>query len=116
MYVLDGRAGLSRKERPAFPLTDTQQCSFMTPRMSSSFVLAMLSQHYHHPAWTLLHQQWLASLKFDQAVHHIVLEDCIVAVPRSAVGAVLTAGLLESVKQRFCGFQICCLEAFGKRS
>jgi transposase len=27
-----------------------------------------------------LHRRWLASLKFDQAVHHIVLEDCIAAV------------------------------------
>jgi transposase len=25
-------------------------------------------------------RRWLASLKFDQAVHHIVLEDCIAAV------------------------------------
>src|SRR6476620_4235987 len=36
--------------------------------------------HYHRPAWTLLHRRWLAILKFDQAVHHIVLEDCIAAV------------------------------------
>jgi transposase len=28
----------------------------------------------------LLHRRWLASLKFDQAVHHIVLEDCIAAI------------------------------------
>ena len=26
------------------------------------------------------HRRWLACLKFDQAVHHIVLEDCIAAV------------------------------------
>jgi hypothetical protein len=37
-------------------------------------------RHYHRPAWTQLHRRWLASLKFDQAVHHIVLEDCIAAV------------------------------------
>jgi transposase len=36
--------------------------------------------HYHRPAWTQLHRRWLASLKFDQAVHHIVLEGCIAAV------------------------------------
>ena len=36
--------------------------------------------HYHRPAWTQLHRRWLASLKFDQAIHHIVLEDCIAAV------------------------------------
>ena len=28
----------------------------------------------------MLHRRWLASLKFDQAVHHIVLEDCIAAI------------------------------------
>jgi transposase len=36
--------------------------------------------HYHRPAWTQLHRRWLASLKFEQAVHHIVLEDCIATV------------------------------------
>ena len=36
--------------------------------------------HYHRPAWTQLHRRWLASLKFEQAVHHLVLEDCIAAV------------------------------------
>ena len=33
--------------------------------------------HYNRPAWTLIHRRWLAGLKFEQAVHHIVLEDCI---------------------------------------
>ncbi len=37
-------------------------------------------RHYHRPAWTQLHRRWLASLKSGQAVHHIVLEDCIAAV------------------------------------
>ena len=36
--------------------------------------------HYHRPAWTLLHRRWLASLKFEQPGHHIVLEDCIATV------------------------------------
>jgi len=36
--------------------------------------------HYGRPAWTKLHRRWLAGLKFDQAVHHIVLEDYIAAV------------------------------------
>jgi transposase len=36
--------------------------------------------HYGRPAWTKLHRRWLAGLKFDQAVHHIVLEDYIQAV------------------------------------
>jgi transposase len=36
--------------------------------------------HYHRPAWTLMHRRWLAGLTFDQAAHHIVLEDCIATV------------------------------------
>jgi len=36
--------------------------------------------HYGRPGWTKLHRRWLASLKFDQAVHHLVLEDYIQAV------------------------------------
>jgi len=37
--------------------------------------------HYRRPAWTKLHRRWLAGLKFEQAVHHIVLEDYIQARP-----------------------------------
>ena len=36
--------------------------------------------HYRRPAWTKLHRRWLAGLRFEQAVHHIVLEDYIAAV------------------------------------
>jgi transposase len=36
--------------------------------------------HYGRPAWTKLHRRWLAGLKFEQAVHHVVLEDYIQAV------------------------------------
>src|SRR5271169_759531 len=36
--------------------------------------------HYGRPAWTKLHRRWLAGLKFDQPVHHLVLEDYIAAV------------------------------------
>ena len=36
--------------------------------------------HYGRPAWTKLHRRWLAGLKFEQVVHHIVLEDYIAAV------------------------------------
>ena len=31
-------------------------------------------------AWTLMHRRWLAGLRFEHAVHHIVLEDYIAAV------------------------------------
>src|SRR6266496_969885 len=36
--------------------------------------------HYGRPAWTKMHRRWLAGLKFEQAVHHLVLEDYIQAV------------------------------------
>jgi transposase len=36
--------------------------------------------HYGRPAWTKLHRRWLAGLKFEQAAHHLVLEDYIQAV------------------------------------
>src|SRR6516164_5376286 len=36
--------------------------------------------HYGRPAWSKLHRRWLAGLRFEQAVHHIVLEDYIAAV------------------------------------
>ena len=49
-------------------------------RQQLSGFLLRHGQHYQRPAWTLLHRRWLASLKFDQAVHHIVLEDCIAAI------------------------------------
>src|SRR5665213_2636463 len=40
--------------------------------------------HSGRPAWTMLHRRWLAGLKFDQAIHHIVLEDYIAAVEAAA--------------------------------
>jgi transposase len=40
--------------------------------------------HYGRPAWTKLHRRWLAGLKFEQAVHHLVLEDYIEAVEAAA--------------------------------
>jgi transposase len=36
--------------------------------------------HYGRPAWTKLYRRWLAGLKFEQAVHHLVLEDYVQAV------------------------------------
>jgi transposase len=36
--------------------------------------------HYGRPAWTKLHRRWLAGLKFEQMLHHVVLEDYIQAV------------------------------------
>jgi transposase len=40
--------------------------------------------YYGRAAWTKLHRRWLAGLKFEQAVHHLVLEDYIQAVEAAA--------------------------------
>ena len=52
-------------------------------RQARQQLSAFLLRHghpYHRPAWTLMHRRWMAGLKFEQAAHHIVLEDCIAAV------------------------------------
>src|SRR5262249_61090200 len=49
-------------------------------RQQLSGFLLRQGYHYGRPAWTKLHRRWLAGLKFEQAVHHIVLEDYIAAV------------------------------------
>jgi hypothetical protein len=36
------------------------------------------------PAWTKLHRRWLAGLRFEQAAHHLVLEDYIQTVEAAA--------------------------------
>ena len=40
--------------------------------------------HYRRPAWTKLHRRWLTGLKFEQAVHRLVLEDYLQAVEAAA--------------------------------
>jgi len=45
----------------------------------SSFLLRN-GHAYHRKAWTGLHRRWLATLKFDQPMQHLVLEDAIAAV------------------------------------
>jgi hypothetical protein len=53
-------------------------CGPRTARVSSfSGFLLRRGCHDGRPAWTRLHRRWLAGLKFEQAVHHIVLEDYI---------------------------------------
>jgi transposase len=54
--------------------------SLRQARQQLSGFLLRHGHHYHRPVWTLLHRRWLSSLKFDQANHHIVLEDCIAAI------------------------------------
>jgi transposase len=36
--------------------------------------------HDGRPAWTKLHRRWLAGLRFEQAAHHLVLEDYTQAI------------------------------------
>src|SRR3989441_9796752 len=54
--------------------------SLRRARQQLSGFLLRQGCHYGRPAWTRLHRRWLAGLKFEQAVHHIVLEDYIAAV------------------------------------
>jgi transposase len=49
-------------------------------RQQLSGFLLRQGRHDNRPAWTLMHRRWLAGLRFEQAVHHIVLEDSIAAV------------------------------------
>jgi transposase len=49
-------------------------------RQQRSGFLLRQGCHYGRPAWTKMHRRWLAGLKFEQAVHHLVLEDYIAAV------------------------------------
>jgi transposase len=49
-------------------------------RQQLSGFLLRHGHHYNRPAWTQMHRRWLAGLRFEQAIHHIVLEDCIAAV------------------------------------
>ena len=49
-------------------------------RQQFSGFLLRQRRHYGRPAWTKLHRRWLAGLRFEQAAHHLVLEDYIAAV------------------------------------
>jgi transposase len=54
--------------------------SLRRARQQLSGFLLRQGCHYGRPAWTKLYRRWLAGLKFEQAVNHIVLEDYIAAV------------------------------------
>jgi transposase len=64
-------------------LVRARQAAVRTLRQARQQLSGFLLRHGHHynrPAWTLMHRRWLAGLRFEHAVHHIVLEDCIAAV------------------------------------
>src|ERR1700692_1712515 len=89
-------------------------------RQQLSGFLLRHGRHYHRPAWTLLHRRWLTSLKFEQPVHHIVLEDCIAAVEAAAarrdrlethiVAALSVLSLAPGVRGRLALQWICCVQ------
>src|SRR6201981_1452729 len=51
--------------------------------------------HYGRPAWTRLHRRWLAGLKFEQAIHHLVLEDYVQTVEAAEARRDRLAGRVE---------------------
>jgi transposase len=53
--------------------------------------------HYGRPAWTKLHRRWLAGLKFEQAVHHLVLEHDIAAVEAAEARRDRLTGQIEAM-------------------
>ena len=64
-------------------LVRARQAAVRTLRQARQQLSSFLLRHGHHynrPAWTLMHRRWLAGLRFEHPVHHIVLEDCIAAV------------------------------------
>ena len=66
-------------------------------RQQLSGFLLRHGHHYNRPAWTLMHRRWLAGLRFEQAVHHIVLEDCIAAVEAATARRDRLAAHIEAV-------------------
>ena len=72
------------------------RCLRQARQQLSGFLLRH-GRHYHRPAWTLMHRRWLAGLRFEHAIHHIVLEDCIEAVEASTVRRDRLAGQIEAL-------------------
>src|ERR1700730_9328609 len=58
--------------------------SLRRARQQLSGFLLRQGCHYGRPAWTKLHRRWLTGLRFEHAVHHIVLKDYIQAVQAAA--------------------------------
>src|SRR6202043_838406 len=54
--------------------------SLRRARQQLSGFLLRQGCHYGRAAWAKLHRPWLAGIKLDQAVQHVVLEDYIAAV------------------------------------
>lgn len=84
-------------------LVRARQAAVRTVRQARQQLSGFLLRHGHHynrPAWTLMHRRWLAGLRFEHAVHYIVLEDAIAAVEaatarRDRLEAQIEAALLD---------------------
>jgi transposase len=64
-------------------LVRARQAAVRALRQARQQLSGFLLRHghrYNRPAWTQMHRRWLAGLRFEQSVHHLVLEDCIAAV------------------------------------
>src|SRR6201996_7511625 len=64
-------------------LVRARQAAVRTVRHARQQLSGFLLRHGHHynrPAWTLMHRRWLTGLRFEHAVHHIVLEDAIATI------------------------------------
>ena len=78
------QGALYQRQHPAVRARLDAVHSLRRARQQLSGFLLRQGRHYGRPAWTKLHRRWLAGLKFEQAVHHIVLEDYIAAVEAAA--------------------------------
>ena len=68
-------------------LVRARQASVRALRQARQQLSGFLLRHGHHynrPAWTQMHRRWLAGLRFEQPVHHLVLEDCIATIEAAA--------------------------------
>ncbi len=84
-------------------LVRARQAAVRSLRQARQQLSSFLLRHGHHrqrPAWTEAHRRWLSSLKFNQPVQYIVLEDAIAAVEaatarRDRLAVQIEAGLPE---------------------
>ena len=68
-------------------LVRARQASVRALRQARQQLSGFLLRHGHHYnrlAWTQMHRRWLAGLRFEQPVHHLVLEDCIATIEAAA--------------------------------
>jgi transposase len=64
-------------------LVRARQAAVRALRQARQQLSGFLLRHghrYNRPAWTQMHRRWLAGLRFEQAIHHLVLEDCIATI------------------------------------